>query len=101
MRMPTNGSSTNSTIQPAFAHPDMSERRTSANSAMNIHMTANQKKNVSIAHRKYPNVHVIVYSCHPTHVGTIVVVGGDRQAPSGPVGLRARAPPGAAGRAAG
>ena len=44
-RIPTTGSNRINTIQPAFAQPDMSRRRMSPKTTMNIQMNANQKKN--------------------------------------------------------
>src|SRR6059058_1921013 len=52
-----NGRITIRMIQPALAQPDMLRRNMSANSAMNIQMTVNQKKKTTIDHRNVPNVH--------------------------------------------
>src|SRR5215211_3083124 len=52
-----NGRTTIRMIHPALAHPDKSSRRrTSAKSEMNIQITVNQKKKMSVDQRKVPNV---------------------------------------------
>src|SRR2546421_495668 len=56
-----NGKITIRMIHPALAQPDMSRRSTSAKTDMNIQMTANQKKKMSVDHRNVPNVQCTAY----------------------------------------